>query len=201
MILEKPLINQEENKEEKSDEEIVLMALENQADFLYIIKRYKEKLFRYVLRISNLDPEEAEDILQEVFMKVYQNLNDFDHSLKFSSWIYRITHNQVISNHRKIKARPEKAVFDLDDEIIKNIAAEFNLVKDFDDKILEANISKVLNNLNIKYREVLILKFLEEKSYLEIADIIKKPVGTVGSLINRAKKEFREEFQKQNIKV
>ncbi len=201
MILTKTRIHPSEAGEDKTDEEIVKLSLADQEYFLHIIKRYKLKLYRYVLRISNIDPEEAEDILQEVFMKVYQNLNDFDDSLKFSSWIYRITHNQVISNFRKITARPQKAGFDIDDELIKNIASEFNLVDNLDAKILQKNIAKVIENMNVKYREVLVLKFLEEKSYNEISDIIKKPTGTVGSLMNRAKKEFREEFLKQNVKI
>ncbi len=174
MILEKSISHPSEMGENKTDEEIVALSLENQEFFLHIIKRYKQKLFRYILRISNIDPEEAEDVLQEVFMKVYQNLNDFDDSLKFSSWIYRITHNQVISNFRKIKARPQKATFDLDDDIVKNIASELNLIKDFDAKILQTSIAQVLDKMNPKYKEVLVLKFLEEKSYIEISDIIKK---------------------------
>lgn len=201
MILEKTRIHPMEVGEDKTDEEIVKLSLADQEYFLHIIKRYKLKLYRYVLKISNIDPEEVEDILQEVFMKVYQNLNDFDDSLKFSSWIYRITHNQVISNFRKLKARPQKAGFDLDDDIIKNIASEFNLVNNLDAKILQEKIAKVIEKMDVKYREVLILKFLEEKSYNEISDIIKKPIGTVGSLMNRAKKEFREEFLKQDVKI
>ena len=201
MILEKNHINPAVVGEDKTDEEIVKLSLENQDYFLHIIKRYKLKLYRYVLRLSNIDPEEAEDILQEVFMKVYQNLNDFDDSLKFSSWIYRITHNQVISNFRKLKARPQKAGFDLDDDLVKNIASEFSFVDKIDIKILRSNILKVLDKMSAKYKEVLVLKFLEEKSYNEISDIIKKPVGTVGSMINRAKKEFKEEFLKQDIQI
>ncbi len=201
MILEKSYTNPAIIGEDKSDEEIVKLSLVDQEYFLHIIKRYKMKLYRYVLRISNIDPEEAEDILQEVFMKVYQNLNDFDDSLKFSSWIYRITHNQVISNFRKISSRPQKAGFDIDDDFIKNISSELDLVKDIDADILRNNILKVLEQMNVKYKEVLILKFLEEKSYNEISDIIKKPMGTVGSLMNRSKKEFKKEFVKLNIKI
>ncbi len=201
MILEKTRIHPAEAGEDKTDEEIVKLSLADQEYFLHIIKRYKLKLHRYVLRISNIDPEEAEDILQEVFMKVYQNLNDFDDSLKFSSWIYRITHNQVISNFRKLKARPQKSNFDIDDDVIKNISSGLNLTKDIDAKILHTSVIQVLDKMKVGYKEVLVLKFLEEKSYNEISDIIKKPMGTVGSLMNRAKKEFKEEFSKQDIKV
>lgn len=61
-------------------------------------------------------------------------------------------------------------------------------------------INKVLDLLDGKYREVLVLKFLEEKSYEEISDILKKPVGTVASMINRAKLAFKSETEKQKIK-
>ncbi len=201
MILENVNNNPAKVGAEISDEELVRLTLANQEYFLHIIQRYKMKLYRYVLRIANIDPEEVEDILQEVFMKVYQNLNGFDSSLKFSSWIYRITHNQVISNFRKLQARPQKANFDLDDDIIHNIASEFDMVNNLDNKILRTNIFKIIDQLSIKYREVLILKFLEEKSYKEIADIIKKPIGTVGSLMSRAKQEFKKELLRQNIKI
>jgi len=58
-----------------------------------------------------------------------------------------------------------------------------------------------LNSLPEKYRDILVLKFLEEKNYQEISDIIKKPVGTVGSMMNKAKKEFKKELEKQQIKI
>jgi len=180
----------------KSDEEIVKMALADQENFLFIIKRYKEKLFNYIRRITNMETEDAEDILQEVFIKVYLNLNDFDTSLKFSSWIYRITHNQVISQYRKLKARPEGTALKLDDKIIKTIAADLDIKKDVDLKILRKNIFSAMEKLDRKYKEILVLKFFEEKSYQEISDIIKKPMGTVASLLSRAKENFGKEFDK-----
>jgi RNA polymerase sigma-70 factor (ECF subfamily) len=196
MILDANPVHPSQAGEDKSDEEIVRLTLLDQEFFLHIIKRYKDKLFRYVRRISNLDDEAAEDVLQEVFIKVYQNLNDFDDSLKFSSWIYRITHNQVISNFRKLKARPQKAGFDLDDDMIKNISSELDLVAELDARILAEQIGEVLSRLDVKYKEALVLKFLEEKSYNEISDIMRKPIGTVGSIINRAKKDFKKEYEK-----
>jgi len=149
--------------EGKTDEELVELTLKDQ-DFLFCLtKRYETKLFSYILRISNVSKEEAEDILQEVFIKVYYNLNSFDKELKFSSWIYRITHNQVISNFRKIKARAETVTFDLKDEIIKNIASEFDIKEELDYKIFREKIERLLNNINKKYKEVLVLYLLEEK--------------------------------------
>ncbi len=186
---------------EKTDEELVNLALADQDYFLYIIKRYKGKLYNYIRRITNLDTEDIEDILQEVFIKVYQNLNDFDLDLKFSSWIYRIAHNQTISHYRRAKARPQGNAVELDDKLIKSLASDFNIEKNIDINLLRKGIYKILDNLDKKYNEVLVLKFFEEKNYKEISDIIKKPVGTVASLLNRAKDEFRKELAKQKIKL
>jgi RNA polymerase sigma-70 factor (ECF subfamily) len=185
----------------KTDEELVFLALSDQDDFLYLMRRYEKKLLAYILRITNVSQDEAEDILQDTFIKIYENLNDFDKELKFSSWVYRIAHNQVISNYRKTKSRPQSIPLDINEEILKNLASGLDVKKDVDAIFLRENIKKILANLDIKYREILILKFLEEKNYKEISDILKKPMGTVATLINRAKKEFKKELLKQEVKI
>lgn len=182
-----------------SDEELVKLTLANQDNFLYLVDRYKGRLLSYIRRLTNVNNEDAEDTLQEIFIKVYLNLNDFNKDLKFSSWIYRITHNQVISNHRKLKARPEGYAVSIDDQAARSLAAEIDIAAGADLQLLKVWIVKILDKLDKKYREVLILKFWEEKSYQEISDIIKKPPGTVASMLNKAKSEFEKEFSKHNI--
>jgi RNA polymerase sigma-70 factor (ECF subfamily) len=130
--------------------------------------------------------------LQEVFIKVYRNLNDFDQSLKFSSWIYRIAHNEVISHYRKMKSRPKLITTD-NDEWLKTIAGSDDLEKELERKFTSEEIRNILSKIDAKYREVLVLRFLEEKDYKEISDILEKPMGTVATLINRAKKQFKSE--------
>lgn len=182
---------------EKTDAELVALALANQEDFLYIIERYKDRLFNYIRRITNVGPEDAEDILQDIFLKIYLNLNDFDQDLKFSSWVYAIARNQVISNHRKLQARAEGHQVAIDDEAAHSIASDIDLIDDMDAGLLKENISRVLERLPDKYSEVLVLKFLEEKNYQEISDIIRRPIGTVGSLLNKARELFKKEYAKQ----
>lgn len=187
------------NPESLSDVELVKLTLADQENFLYLVNRYKDKLLHYIRRLTNTGLEEAEDTLQEVFIKVYLNLNDFDTDLKFSSWIYRITHNQVISRHRKIKARPEGYSIDIEDHAARSLAADVDIMATTDLMILKKQIALVLDKLAPKYQEVLVLKFLEEKNYQEISDIIKKPAGTVASTLNKAKHEFKKELAKQNF--
>ena len=187
--------------DDKTDEELVTLVLQNQDYFLYLVRRYEEKLFRYISRISNLSKDDTEDLLQDIFIKVYKNLNGFDIELKFSSWIYRITHNEVISNYRKYKNKAEIISFDKDGKFIKNIADELDIEKDLNLIDLKEVISQVLGQMDIKYRDVLVLKFLEMKNYYEISDILKKPEGTVATLINRAKKQFRKILEKDKNKI
>ena len=185
--------------EEKTDEELVELTLKDQDYLLCLIEKYESKLQNYIMRISNTSREDAEDILQEVFIKMYRNLNDFDKDLKFSSWIYRITHNQVVSNYRKIRARPKSIALDIDSNVLENLVSDSNIEKEVDLKFLQGSVSRVLESLDPKYREVLVLKFLEEKDYKEISDILKKPMGTVATLINRAKKQFKEKLKDKII--
>lgn len=175
--------------QEKTDAELVHLALQDKEAFLYLMRRYEKQLLAFIRRISGWNNADAEDILQEAFLKVYLNLNDYDASLRFSSWIYRITRNEVISKWRKLRVRP--VVF-LDgnewerfsEELFDKEKIVFEEVKD---KVLET-----FQKMDEKYREVLILKFVEEKDYKEISDILRCPMGTVATLINRAKKQFKK---------
>jgi len=185
---------------DSSDQDVVEASLSNKDNFIFLLDRYKEKLFNYIRRISGLDNESIEDLLQDVFIKVYKNLNDYDNSLKFSSWIYRIAHNEVISSWRKSNARPQ--TFEIDEDTnVEYFISEIKTDAEVDYNLMKEKISVVLNNLSLKYREVLILKYLEEKDYQEISDITKKSVGTVSSLLSRAKKAFRDELNNENIKI
>lgn len=185
--------------EKSSDEALISLTLKDQDYFVEIIRRYQGKLFSYIIRISGVSAEDAEDVLQDIFLKIYLNLNDFDTNQKFSSWAYAIAHNQVISQYRKRQARPEGHAVNLEDSAAKNLMIDFDLLKDLDLRRSKELISQVLESLEPKYREVLVLKFLTEQTYQEISDIIKKPLGTVASLMNKAKEEFRREVTSRKI--
>ena len=187
----------QENYQNLTDEELVALTLKDQESFIYLIERYERKLLNYIRKITNVDEDEAKDILQDSFIKVYSNLNDFDLDLKFSSWIYRIVRNQVISNYRKKSARPQTISFEVENNILENIASDLDIEKEVELIQLREKIFEALNRLDRKYKEVIVLKFFEEKEYHEISDIIKKPMGTVATLINRAKKKLKEELYEQ----
>lgn len=183
--------------ETKSDEQLVELSIKDAKYYLYLMKRYESKLVRYILRISNLTKEDAEDVLQEVFISVYKNLQGFDQRLKFSSWIYRITHNQTISYIRKIKSRPQTVDIE-DTEILDRIATNKEMDIQVHNEIEKERILQEINSMDIKYKSVLVLRLIEEKEYNEISDILKIPKNTVGTLINRARKQLIEKLDAKN---
>ena len=187
------------NCEGISDEELVQKSLKNIDYFACIYERYEQKLIRYILRISSFSFAEAEEVLQEAFVKAWQNLNEFDGDLKFSSWIYRIVHNTTITEWKKTQSKGKNQKQEIDEELFHNLPSSLNIEKEINQKFNKENIRKILQLMPEKYREVLILKFLEEKDYKEISDILKKPSGTIAALINRAKKSFYQIAKQKNI--
>lgn len=173
-----------------SDEELAKLIREkNQEFFSEIVRRYQNKLFFYVKKYVWED-KDVEDICQEIFLKVFRNLQGFDVKRKFSSWIYRIAHNEAVNF---IRFNSKVKVDSLDqNEFLKNTLGDWDhLDEKLDKKDKLSKIKKIIDELPLKYRDVLILKYYEEKSYEEISDILRKPVNTVGTLVNRGKQMLK----------
>ncbi|HPA25427.1 MAG TPA: RNA polymerase sigma factor [bacterium] len=169
-----------QNTVQLSDEQLVeYIAKEDQELFSEIVLRYQKKLFRYANSLSK-DSDKAADIVQNSFIKAFINLKSFKTEMKFSTWIYRIVHNEAINEIKKNKQHVEMPEgFD--------IRSEGGTEPDFDRQEMIQKVRSCLDKIPILYREPLSLYFLEEKSYNEIADILRLPLGTVGTRINRAK--------------
>jgi len=183
--------------QEKTDAEIIELAKGNADFFGVLMERYETPLLRYIHRISSFDRDDAEDILQESFIKAYRNLNDFDHDSKFSSWMYRIVRNQTIDVARKRKIR---VTVSIDEHDLTHILRATTDIEDETARKYDlARINVVVRSLPETYREALILRFLEEKSYEEIMDILHLPKGTVATLISRGKKILHENLSKEGI--
>jgi len=140
-----------------TDEEIVSMALRESSMFGHIIERYEAQLCRYIRRLGVRTVEDQQDVLQEIFIKVYKNLNSFDTSLKFSSWVYRIAHNEAITWFRKQNVRPEGHLVNDSEDILGFVATNgSDQEKLFDEDINAAVLTKALDNIDLKYKEALI---------------------------------------------
>lgn len=166
-----------------SDEQIVAKVRESdQKLFSEIIRRYQAKLTHYLRKFIR-DPDELEDVLQDVFIKTYRNLYGFDIEKKFSSWLYRIAHNEALNHIKKY----QKESVRLDDNEWEIMDVRFDAVADIDADFKKKKVERALSLIKRKYREALILYFFEEKTYDEISEILRIPRNTVGIWIMRGK--------------
>jgi len=163
-----------------SDEElVVLIRTKEKERFTDIVGRYQDKLLRYAMYLIH-DEQKATDVVQDAFIKAYMNLNGFDVRKKFSSWIYRIVHNEAMNSVKKYhKETPFLPNADFQ--------SEENIEHDFTRKEIIENAHSCLDEMPVLYSEPLALYYLDEKSYEEISDILRIPMGTVATRVSRAK--------------
>lgn len=185
-----------------TDEKLVALTLQDKQYFGELIDRYEAKLTRYLTRLGVRLPEDRQDVLQEIFLKVYRNLNGFDTKLSFSSWIYRIAHNEAISWYRKQNVRPEGHLVAEPENVMAILTSDNETAEEqFDRKINAEELARALERLDDKYQQVLILRFFEHKEYEEISDILRIPTGSVGTLIHRGKKQLHRELNDDSIRI
>ncbi len=182
-----------------TDRELVAATLQDRHAFAGLVEKYQAALSRYISRIGAPDSESIQDILQESFIKAYVNLNDYDPTLPFSSWMYRIVHNETISYFRKQKNRPAPVVHEEDLTIFEKIADDFNVIEVIDADRRGQAVRLAIDSLDPLYKAVITLRFFEEKSYDEISDILHMPSGTVATYLSRGKVQLKEYIKKSNI--
>jgi RNA polymerase sigma-70 factor (ECF subfamily) len=196
MINQDNSIKEAAKASDAADEQLVVLALKDDRYYEIIVERYEPKLRRYVPRFIHCSDADAQDIIQDVFINAYRNLNGFDTDLKFSSWLYRIAHNEAVSHLRRLSARP---TIIMEDETFEALASELNTETEVGNKLEGIKLHAAIGRLDEKYRDVIVLRYLEEKSYDEISDILRKPSGSVSSLITRAKRILLKELKKNAI--
>ncbi len=177
--------------QDESDERIVeIVRTQDRNAYAHLISRYQEKLLRYALYLCG-DSEGSKDIVQESFIRAYQNMHSFDTKRKFSTWIYRITHNTAMTDMRSKK-------YHISTDEILDLADDHEDIEDaYIRKEQKKWIQTCITRVPIEYREPLILYFLEEKTYEEISDILRLPMGTVSTRLHRAKGLIKSICQKK----
>ena len=175
-----------------SDSELImLIKTQNREIYYELFNRYHRKLLLYIMRLAG-DRVEAEDIVQDVFTKTYRSIESFDPERKFSSWIYRIAHNEAVNFLKKKNGRRVLSIEDV--SLNKDKLDLSSSDEPLEDRLMhEENnkeIQEALKLLPVRYREVLEMRYFSEYSYEKIGEILDMPVNTVGTLINRAKKKL-----------
>lgn len=196
------MMDKKNTKKETTDNELVTIVRDKDPErYAELIERYQGKLFAYLYRLTGAR-EETEDLLQDVFIKAFRNLRSYDTSRKFSSWIYRIAHNEAV-NHIKRRALkrfiPWEDITATKDMLVMSSSAEGADTTQMREET-RTEVDEAINRLPFKYKQVLVLRYYSDKSYEEISDILGKPINTVGTLINRAKKRMAAEIEKNNQK-
>lgn len=185
--------------EEKTDEEIALSVQKGEKTvFGVLVERYEAKMLRYAKKFL-FGYEEAEDIVQEVFIKAYVNIQSFDSHRRFSPWLYRVAHNEFINAIKK-KGREPLSFFD-PDTLFPHPLSKDRPEQEVNDKELKQMLDRCLNQLDPKYREPLILYFFEDLNYDQISEIMHIPVSTVGVRLKRGKTLLQEIYKKSPHKL
>jgi RNA polymerase sigma-70 factor (ECF subfamily) len=156
--------------------------------FNQIVEKYRNRLMSVIFRMIQ-SSEEAEDIVQETFLRVYQHRNSFDFRHCFSTWLYTIALNLARNELRKRKRFKFFDIFDMQGKETE-IAVEMKLPSN-----LPQALERAMENLPEKYKTAFLLRDVQELPYEEVAQIMNIPLGTVKSRVNRARAILREKLK------
>lgn len=167
----------------------------DQAAFREIVETWQDMVYNTAIGIVQ-SPEDAEDVAQEVFVQVYQSIDQFKGNSKFSTWLYRITISKAMDHERRKKRKKRfaliKSIFGEDSEQVVD-APDFNhpgIV--FDRKENAAILFREMNKLPENQRIAFVLNKVEGLSYQEISEVMETTVPAVESLLHRAKSNLRK---------
>lgn len=184
------------NLENLPDEEVVVRVQAGEAElFGEVMHRYEPKIRRYAQRYFR-EREEITDLVQDVFIKVYENIQSFDASQRFSPWIYRIAHNEFV-NKIAWKSIRNFVPIEGDELFPLQLPAPENVMRQAIAEDEKQLMEKYLAELDDKYKTPIIMFYYEDLSYEEISEILKIPVNTVGVRIKRGKDRLKEIIEKK----
>jgi RNA polymerase sigma-70 factor (ECF subfamily) len=155
--------------------------------FIDYYNQYKDKIFSFFYYRLDNDTQMAEDLTSDVFLKAYDNFENFDKKYAFSTWIYTIARNTLIDKFRK-----NKEFVELEDDQILEITTEENFSLNFDKNLKIKEIYAFLEKLPNTQKEVLILKYLDDLNTKEIAEIINSTPVNVRKLLSRGVQKLRK---------
>lgn len=160
--------------------------------FNELVARYKDPLTNFVFRFVG-DRDDCDDIVQEAFVRVYRNKHAYKPIAKFSTWIYTIATNLAKSRLRQRKLRNMFSIGDGGEDALSDIPDEqARPDRTTDSSLAAGRIQKALDALPVKFREVVVMRDIQELSYEEIAAVTGLNIGTVKSRINRARSQLQE---------
>ena len=182
-----------------SDPAVVEQARKgSEAAYRELLTRYERPVFSLIFRMVR-DRETAEDLSQETFIKVLNNLDRYSPEFKFSSWLFKIANNLTIDHLRRrrvdtisIEGAPDAVTSESAKATsIAVVSGSESPLEELESRELGTAIERAIGKLRPEYRACIMLRHVEDKSYEEIAEIVKLPLGTVKTYIHRARHELR----------
>ena len=168
-----------------------------------LMRKYEKKIFSFVIRMVR-NEDIAVDLTQDFFFKIYTVMDKYNFEYKFSTWAYRICYNLVIDHIRK----NQSPVDSLDDESISphELFASENVSREDGFRNLAREetrdyVWRVVDHIPLKFRELILLRYIQDLKYEEIAEITALPVGTVKNRIFKAKEMLKQEMEKDGLLV
>ncbi|MHB8931066.1 MAG: sigma-70 family RNA polymerase sigma factor [Melioribacteraceae bacterium] len=152
---------------------------------------HMDAIYNYALRMTG-DEDDADDLVQETFMKAFRFFDKFEKGTNCKAWLFRIMKNSFINDYRKNTKEPNKVDYDDVQNFYENIKSDEVETKHYEldafSDLLDDDISEAIEKLPEDFRTVIILNDIEGFTYEEIADFVDIPVGTVRSRLHRARK-------------
>ncbi len=185
---------------EADDKELVTLALDGrEAAYHELLERFRRPVFSLIYRMIG-DREQAEDLAQESFVKAFNNLDSYNPSYRFSSWLFKIANNHAIDHLRRARL-PTVSIHGSPHAADAEREEETRIVLEAHDESPEqemlalelgGEIEEAIARLRPDYRTAVILRHIESRPYEEIAEIMDVPIGTVKTFLHRARAELRD---------
>lgn len=189
-----PEIQEDVSPAEELVEESAEALRQRHLDFEREALPHMDALYNFALRMTS-DPDEADDLLQETYLKAYRFFDKFEQGTNCKAWLFRIMKNSFINIYRRSSKEPDKVDYNDVEEFYHSIRAESTDPNDLEEKIfsniLDDDVSTALESLPEEFRTVVILCDIEGFTYEEIAEFVECPIGTVRSRLHRGRKMLR----------
>ncbi|MDP6169826.1 MAG: sigma-70 family RNA polymerase sigma factor [Candidatus Marinimicrobia bacterium] len=164
--------------------------------YVELVNRYKDRLLNFVFQFLG-DIEQAEDVVQDTMLRLYEKKHYYKEIAKFSTWIYTIARNLANTELRKRKRRKTTYLSHMskDERQYEIPAVQDNVDQSLHNEFIQDRIKSAISKLPEHYKMVIILRDIQELSYDDISNIVGVPLGTIKSRINRARLQLQADLQ------
>ena len=172
-----------------------LVAEHNPAGVRELYRRYNKRLLSYLYRMLGSDKEKARDFLQEIFLRIVDNAQNFNSDQKFRNWVFRVASNLCKNEYRRLRVRSQT---DNDPDIDQHLSDLDDQDHRIDARDLESAIAKELLKIEDEHRETFLLRFQQQYTIKEISEILNCPDGTVKSRLHNTTRKLALKLKEYN---